>query len=98
LQISGNIYIGTPQPTKMVKRRLSVEKQEPGNAEERKEILLKIAELSRLLGMIPSDDTILLSEPLTDNSMELSKWLSDVRDRFLGLSTLVGRALDLQLQ
>jgi hypothetical protein len=82
----------------MVLRRLPVEEQELGNAEERKEILVRISELSRLLGMIPSDDTILLNEPLTSNSMELSKWLSDVRDRFLGLSTLVGRALDIQLQ
>lgn len=75
-----------------------MEKQELGNTEEKREILARIGELSRLLGMIPSDDTILLSEPLTDNSMELSKWLSDVRGRFLGLSTLVGRALDIQLQ
>ena len=75
-----------------------MEKQEPENAEEKREILVKIAELSKLLGMIPNDDTILLNEPLTHNSMELSKWLDDVRDRFLGLSTQVGRALDLQLQ
>ena len=75
-----------------------MKKQDLVNAEEGKEILVRISELSRLLGMIPSDATILLNEPLTDNSMELSKWLSDVRSRFLGLSTLVGRALDIQLQ
>jgi hypothetical protein len=93
-----NEHLNCGTPVKMVQRRLSVEKQELGNTEEKREILARIAELSKLLGMIPSDDTILLSEPLTDNSMELSKWLSDVRGRFLGLSTLVGRALDLQLQ
>lgn len=75
-----------------------MKKQDLVNAEERKEILVRISELSRLLGMIPSDDTILLNEPLTNDSMELSKWLSDVRDRFLGLSTLIGRALDIELQ
>jgi hypothetical protein len=75
-----------------------VGKKDLVNAEERKEILEKIAELSKLLGMIPNDDTILLNEPLTNDSMELSRWLSDVRGRFFEFSTLVGRALDIQLQ
>ncbi len=75
-----------------------MEKREPEKAEERGEITVKIGELSRLLGMIPNDDTTLLEEPLTHNSMELSAWLTDVRNRFLELSISVGRALDLRLQ
>jgi len=58
----------------------------------------QIAELSRLLGMIPSDDTIDVHEPLTHNSMVLSNWLSVTRDSFLRLSLLISKALDIQLQ
>jgi len=61
-------------------------------------IVAQIAELSRLLGMIPSDDTIDVHEPMTQNSMVLSKWLSVTRDSFLRLSLLISRALDIQLQ
>ena len=35
-------------------------------------IVAQIAELSRLLGMIPSDGTIDVHEPMTHNSMALS--------------------------
>lgn len=68
------------------------------NKDSKREIAEKIGELSRLLGMIPGDDTVTVSEPLTQNSMELSKWFSDARDRFLELSILIGRALDIPLQ
>jgi len=61
-------------------------------------IIAQIAELSRLLGMIPSDVTIDVHEPMTQNSMVLSKWLSVTRDSFLRLSLLISRALDIQLQ
>ncbi len=69
---------------------------EPKNI--RTEIMEQIADLSKLLGMIPSDDTITVNEPVTHNSIELSKWFSDARNSFLKLSTLVGKALDLDLQ
>jgi hypothetical protein len=69
---------------------------EPKNI--RTEILEQIADLSKLLGMIPGDDTIAVNEPVTNNSMELSKWFSDARNSFLKLSTLIGKALDLNLQ
>ena len=47
--------------------------KEPQDMEDRKiGIAEQIAALSRLLGMIPSDDTIQLSEPMTDHSMALS--------------------------
>jgi len=73
--------------------------QEPrDNKDSKREIVEKIAELSRLLGMIPGDDTVTVSEPLTQDSMELSTWFSDARSRFLELSILIGRALDIQLQ
>ena len=36
-------------------------------------IIAQIAELSRLLGMIPSDDTIKIHEPLIQNIMILSE-------------------------
>jgi hypothetical protein len=62
------------------------------------EIVKQIAELSKLLAMIPSDDTITVNDPVTHNSMELSKWLSDARNAFLKLSIIIGKALDLNLQ
>ncbi len=61
-------------------------------------ILVQIAELSRLLGVIPSDDTIKIHEPLTKNKMVLSDWLSTTRDSFLKLSVLISKELDITLQ
>ena len=61
-------------------------------------IVEQIADLSRLLGMIPSDDTISVNEPVTHNSMQLSKWLSETRNSFLKLSLLLTKSLDLNLQ
>ncbi len=61
-------------------------------------ILTQIAELSRLLGMIPSDDTIHMREPVTQNVMVLSDWLSAARDSFQKLSVSISRELDIQLQ
>ena len=73
--------------------------KEPQDIEDRKiEIVERIAALSRLLGMIPSDDTIQISEPMTDHSMALSEWLNEARNSFLKLSVLVGKELDIQLQ
>ncbi len=69
---------------------------EPKNI--RTEIMEQIADLSKLLGMILIDDTITVNEPVTHNSIELSKWFSDARNSFLKLSTLIGKALDLNLQ
>ena len=61
-------------------------------------IMTQIAELSRFLGMIPSDDAIKIHEPLTQNKMVLSDWLSATRDSFLQLSLLISKELDIQLQ
>jgi hypothetical protein len=61
-------------------------------------IITQIAELSRLLGMIPSDNTIKIHEPLTQNKMVLSDWLSATRDSFLKLSLLISKELDIQLR
>jgi len=70
-----------------------------GNLEDQKlKIIAETAELSRLLGMIPSDGTIDVHEPMTNNSTELSNWLSATRDSFLRLSLLISKALDIQLQ
>ena len=69
---------------------------EPKNI--RTEIIEQIADLSKLLGMIPSDDTITVNDPATHNSIELSKWFRDARNSFMKLSTLIGKALDLNLQ
>jgi hypothetical protein len=60
-------------------------------------IVEQIADLSRLLGMIPSDDTVSVREPVTHNSMQLSKWLGETRDSFLKLSLLLNESLDLNL-
>ena len=61
-------------------------------------IITQIAELSRLLGMIPSDDTVELHEPLTQKSMALSEWLRATRASFLKLSLLISKELDIQMQ
>jgi hypothetical protein len=61
-------------------------------------ITKQIAELSRLLAMIPSDDAITIHEPLTENKMALSDWLSATRGSFLKLSLLISKELDIQLQ
>ena len=69
------------------------------NFEDQKiKIIAQTAELSRLLGMIPSDSTIDVHEPMTQNTMALSNWLSTTRDSFLKLSLLISKALDIQLQ
>jgi hypothetical protein len=73
--------------------------KEPQDIEDRKiKITEQIAAISRLLGMIPSDDSIQLSEPVTDHSMALSEWLNEARNSFLKLSVLIGKELDIQLQ
>jgi hypothetical protein len=61
-------------------------------------IVEQIADLSRLLGMIPRDGTIAVHDPVTHNSMQLSKWFSDARNSFLKLSILLDKSLDLSLQ
>ena len=65
---------------------------------EKTKIITEIAELSRLLGMIPSDDTIEIHEPVTQNKMILSDWISATRDSFLKLSLSISKELDIQLQ
>ena len=64
----------------------------------RKKIVEKVAELSYLLGMIPSDITIQVQAPLTEEAMALSDWLSSVRGSFFKLSFLISKELDIQLQ
>lgn len=73
--------------------------QQKGKSEGQKtKIIAQIAELSRLLGMIPSDDTIEIHDPMTKNRMALSDWLSSTRDSFLKLSLLISKELDTQLR
>lgn len=64
----------------------------------RKKITANIEELSRLLGMIPSDNSIQLYAPLAQNKMALSDWLSAARESFFKLSLLISKELDIQLQ
>lgn len=64
---------------------------------DKRRIVEQIADLSRLLGMIPSDDTVAVNEPVTNNSMQLSEWFGETRDSFLKLSLLLNEALDLNL-
>ena len=68
------------------------------NSVDKTKIIEQIADLSRLLGMIPSDDTVTVNEPVTHNSMELSKWFNETRNSFLKLSIQLDKALDLNLQ
>jgi hypothetical protein len=65
---------------------------------ENTKIVTQIAELSKLLGMIPSDETIRMHEPLTQDKMVLSDWLGATRDSFLKLSLLISKELDIQVQ
>lgn len=69
------------------------------NFEDQKtKIAAQIAELSRLIGMTPSDDTIEIHEPMTQNKMVLSDWFNATRASFLKLSTLISKELDIPLQ
>ena len=69
------------------------------NLEDQKlKIIAQIAELSRLLGMNPSNGSIDVYEPMTQNRMALSNWLSTTRDLCLKLSLSVSTAVDIQLQ
>ena len=61
-------------------------------------IKAQIADLSKLLGMIPNDDTVTVNEPMTQNSMALSEWFIKTRDSFLKLSMLIDKALELNLK
>jgi hypothetical protein len=73
--------------------------QSPEKPEDRKtEIVTRIGELSRLLGMTPSDGAITMQEPLTQNTMVLSDWLGAARDSFFKLSLVLSKELDIQLQ
>ncbi len=69
------------------------------NLEDQKIKIIELtAELSRLLGMIPSDSTVDVHDPMTDNTMKLSDWINTTRDSFLKLSLSISKALDIQLQ
>jgi hypothetical protein len=69
----------------------------PKKSTAKKEIIAQIADLSKLLGMIPGDDTATVNEPVTQKSMELSKWFDDTRKVFFKLSILLNKTLDLNL-
>ena len=75
-----------------------MDKTQENFEDQKTKIMTQIAELSRLLGMIPSDDTIQIHEPLTQNKMILSDWLSATRNTLLKLSLLISKELDIQLQ
>ncbi len=68
------------------------------NSVDKTKIMEQIADLSRLLGMIPSDHTVIVSDPASRNSMELSKWFNETRNSFLKLSIQLDKALDLNLR
>jgi hypothetical protein len=76
-----------------------IEMNPPQDQSDKKKIKIavQIAELSRLLGMIPSDDTIQIKEPMTQKEMALSDWFGAIRRSFLKLSLLIGKELDIQL-
>lgn len=74
-------------------------KQSQNNCNNQKvQIAAQVAELSRLLGMIPSDGTIEIQEPLTQNKIALSDWFSATRNSFLKLSLLISKEMDIQMQ
>ena len=65
---------------------------------DRTEIIAQIAQLSKLLGMIPADGGATVTDPVTQKSMELSQWFEDAGRSFLKLAVLLDKALDLKLQ
>jgi len=65
---------------------------------DKSQITAQIADLSKLLGMIPSDDSVTVNDPVTQKSVALSKWFDDTRKSFLKLSILLAKSLDLELQ
>jgi hypothetical protein len=70
-----------------------------GTSEEKKvEVSGHIAELSRLLGMMPSDPTMTMQGPLMQSEAGISDWLSAIRMRFLKLSTFIGNELKISMQ
>ena len=89
---------GTRQAIYSTGGRCEMGQQKGKPEDQRTKIIAQIAELSRLLGMIPSDDTIKIQKPLTQNKMVLSDWLSATRNSFLKLSLLTSKELDIQLQ
>ena len=70
----------------------------PKESANKPEIMRQIAELSKMLGMIPSDDTVMVKDPVTQESMELSKWFDDTRKSLFTLSVLLDKTLDLNIQ
>ena len=72
--------------------------ESPKSSAKKTEIVERIADLSKLLGMIPNDDAVTVNEPVTHKSMDLSTWFSETRNSFLKLSILLDEALDLNLQ
>lgn len=68
------------------------------NSTDKTEIMAQIAHLSKLLGMIPGDDTVPFNDPVTQESMALSQWLDNTRKSFLTLSILLDKSLDLNLK
>ncbi len=66
--------------------------------DQKRKFITQIADLSRPLGMIPSDDTINIHEPLSQKKTVLSDWLNATRDSFLKLSLLICKELDIQSQ
>jgi hypothetical protein len=62
------------------------------------EISEHIAELSRLLGMVPSDPTIAMQEALMQSEIGISDWLRAIRLRFLKLSTLISKEIGISIQ
>ena len=65
---------------------------------ERLTIATQIAELSKLLGMVPLETGCLLQEPVTRNEMMLSEWLDAARASLLKLSLSISRELDIELR
>ena len=71
---------------------------EPLKNIEKTKIIKQIADLSKLLSMIPSDNTATMNQPVTQKTIELSKWLDNTRSSFLKLSLQLANSLDLNLQ
>jgi hypothetical protein len=78
--------------------KLEMKRPQKNCKDQKARITAEVAELSRLLGMIPSDGTIEIQEPLTQNKIALSDWFSATRDSVLRLSLLISKEMDIQMQ
>ena len=67
------------------------------NNPDKQKILDRLGDLSKLLGMIPDDAAVSVTDPVTHNSTQISQWFDEARKSFFDLSILLNKELGLNL-